>query len=239
MPGGIVRRWRHLPLRRPAPGGLAAARGPQRCDIVAVRTVTLSHRGGCGAVAGAAAARREGPARREGARGAAARPCARRSAAHSRRSTRMPRSCCWDRDARLTACPRLGVARARNANQPHQHHQHRIPGQQWVSAGRRVPGNRTQVALAPPAPRSGCAEPAGTPHNPRFQCVLTQRKPGFTASSGRPSAVRRASGRWPAGARECAAHLPGLATRASAEMSDGLVTVCPSINGMRGRRHED
>ena len=29
------------------------------------------------------------------------------------------------------------------------------------------------------------------------------------------------------------------ATRASAEMSDGLVTVCPSINGMRGRRHED
>jgi len=39
MPGGIVRRWRHLPLRRPAPGGLAAT-------------------GGCGAVPGAAAARR-------------------------------------------------------------------------------------------------------------------------------------------------------------------------------------
>ena len=70
MPGGgIVRRWRHLPLRRPAPGGLAAAREPPRCHIVAVRTATLSHRGGCGAVTGAAAARREGPpgpAEREG-----------------------------------------------------------------------------------------------------------------------------------------------------------------------------
>ena len=64
-----MRHWRHLPLRRPAPGGLAAAREPQRCDIVAVRTATMSHRCGCGAVAGAAAARREGPpgpARREG-----------------------------------------------------------------------------------------------------------------------------------------------------------------------------
>src|SRR5207344_302528 len=47
--------------RRPAPGGLAAARGPSRWDIVAVRTVTMSHRPGCGAVTGAAAARREGP----------------------------------------------------------------------------------------------------------------------------------------------------------------------------------
>ena len=28
MPGRHRRRWRHLPLRRPAPGGLAAARGP-------------------------------------------------------------------------------------------------------------------------------------------------------------------------------------------------------------------
>ena len=70
-----MRRWRHLPLRRPAPGGLAAVRGPQRCHIVAVRTVTMSHRGGCGAVTGAAAARREGPpgpARRERAAGACA-----------------------------------------------------------------------------------------------------------------------------------------------------------------------
>ena len=38
-----MRRWRHLPLRRPAPGGLAAAREPPRCDIVAVRTGTMSH----------------------------------------------------------------------------------------------------------------------------------------------------------------------------------------------------
>jgi hypothetical protein len=60
-----MRHWRHLPLRRPAPGGLAAARGPQRCHIVAVRTATLSHRCGCGGVTGTAAARREGPAGRE------------------------------------------------------------------------------------------------------------------------------------------------------------------------------
>ena len=66
-----MRRWRHLPLRRPAPGGLAAAREPPRCDIVTVRTATMSHRGGCGAVAGAAGSRREGPpgpAGREGCR---------------------------------------------------------------------------------------------------------------------------------------------------------------------------
>ena len=67
-----MRHWRHLPLRRPGPGGLAAAREPPRCDIVAVLTVTMSHRGGCGVVPGAAAARREGPpepARREGQAG--------------------------------------------------------------------------------------------------------------------------------------------------------------------------
>ena len=82
---GIVRPWRHLPLRRPAPGGLAAARGPPRCDSVAVLTVTMSHRGGCGAVTGAAAARREGPPRRggRGARGAAARPALRSPAGNS------------------------------------------------------------------------------------------------------------------------------------------------------------
>ena len=31
--GGIVRHRPHWPLRRPAPGGPTAARGPQRCDI--------------------------------------------------------------------------------------------------------------------------------------------------------------------------------------------------------------
>jgi hypothetical protein len=41
-----VRHWCHLRLGRLAPGGLAAFRGPQRCDIVAVRTATMSHR--CG-----------------------------------------------------------------------------------------------------------------------------------------------------------------------------------------------
>jgi hypothetical protein len=71
MPGGIVRHWRHLPLRRPAPGGLAAARGPARCDIVPVRTGTMWHRAGCGAVAGAAAARREGPPGSAGREGCA------------------------------------------------------------------------------------------------------------------------------------------------------------------------
>jgi len=33
-------------------------------------------------------------------------------------------------------------------------------------------------------------------------------------------------------------HLLGLATRVPAEMSEGAVTVCPSIHGMHGRRHE-
>ena len=64
-----MRHGRHLPLRRPAPGGLAAAREPPRCHIVTVRTATLSHRGGCGAVTGAAAARREGPPSRRGGKG--------------------------------------------------------------------------------------------------------------------------------------------------------------------------
>jgi hypothetical protein len=41
-----VRHGRHLRFGRPVPAGLAASRGPQRCDIVAVRTATMSHRGG-------------------------------------------------------------------------------------------------------------------------------------------------------------------------------------------------
>jgi hypothetical protein len=104
--GGFVRPWRHLPLRGPAPGGLAATRGPARCDIVPVLTGTMSHRAGCGAVAGAAAARREGPpgsARREGCARSRRRPaCLRRPATHSRgaTATRHPcritwYECCW------------------------------------------------------------------------------------------------------------------------------------------------
>jgi hypothetical protein len=87
-----VRRWRHLPLRRPAPGGLAASRGPQRCDIVTVRTATMSHR--CGwrschrrrrsAAGGAAGACAAGGVRAEPPPG---RPGARRPAAHSEGAT--------------------------------------------------------------------------------------------------------------------------------------------------------
>ena len=43
----------------------------------------MSHRGGCGAVTGAAGSRREGPPGREGARGAAARPALRSPAGSS------------------------------------------------------------------------------------------------------------------------------------------------------------
>ena len=75
-----MRRWRHLPLRRPAPGGLAAARGPPRCDIVTVRTVTMStswrlrrrHRCRRSAAGGTAGARAAGGA--SGAGGVRAEP---------------------------------------------------------------------------------------------------------------------------------------------------------------------
>ena len=56
-----MRRWRHLPPGRPAPGGLAAP--------------------GCGAVTGAAAARREGPPGPAGREGCAR--SRRRAAQHS------------------------------------------------------------------------------------------------------------------------------------------------------------
>jgi hypothetical protein len=45
-----VCRWRHLPLRRPGPGGLGAAGGPSRCHIVTVaaRSPVPPRRGGRG-----------------------------------------------------------------------------------------------------------------------------------------------------------------------------------------------
>jgi len=39
----------HLPLRCPAPGPAGGTPGPRRCDSVAVLTVTMWHRRGCGA----------------------------------------------------------------------------------------------------------------------------------------------------------------------------------------------
>ena len=103
--GGIVRRWRHRPLRRPGPGGLAAARGPSRCHIVPVRTVTMSHRGGCGAVTGAAAARREGPPGPAGREG-----CARsRRRPEPVRLRRLPRRA--DLKLSRSATDRLGARR--------------------------------------------------------------------------------------------------------------------------------
>ena len=70
-----MRRWRHLPLRRPAPGGLAAAREPPRCHIVTVRTATMSHRSGmpAGPTAMATAATCASPASRAARRSRRAR----------------------------------------------------------------------------------------------------------------------------------------------------------------------
>jgi hypothetical protein len=53
--GGFLRPWRHLPLRGPGAGRGGGSPGPGRCDTDPVRTGTMWHRPGYGAVAGAGA----------------------------------------------------------------------------------------------------------------------------------------------------------------------------------------
>ena len=67
MPGRH-RAPRASPAAQASRGGRAGGSpGTPRCDIVTVRAVAIAHRDGCGAVTGAAAAWREGPAGRRGA----------------------------------------------------------------------------------------------------------------------------------------------------------------------------
>ena len=67
----------------------------------------------------------------------------------SRRSTSW---CCWPPRGR-TSPPRTSPRDRRLPRDP----------DQWVAAGRHVPGTRTQATPAPSASRFGCAGPAGTP----------------------------------------------------------------------------
>jgi hypothetical protein len=99
-----------------------------------------------------------------------------------------------------------------NGLRSRRHHQHHGPGAPSASERHETPDPVRPSAV-----------------NARFHCVRP-------ASGRRPAGVPRVHGR---SRRRVYGHLPGLATRGSAEMSDGLVTVCPSINGMHGRRHED
>jgi hypothetical protein len=69
--GGILRPWRHLPLRCTAPGPDGGSPGPGRCDSDPVLTGTMWHCPGCGAVARAAAVWREGCRGRRGGPGCA------------------------------------------------------------------------------------------------------------------------------------------------------------------------
>jgi hypothetical protein len=58
--GGILRPWRHLPLRGPASGRGWRQPGPGRCDTDPVLTGTMWHRPGYGTVAAAARSRPRG-----------------------------------------------------------------------------------------------------------------------------------------------------------------------------------
>jgi hypothetical protein len=57
-----MRLWRHLPLRCPRAWAGSWSPGPGRCGMDPVLAGMMWHRPGCGAGAGAAASRREGPA---------------------------------------------------------------------------------------------------------------------------------------------------------------------------------
>ena len=82
----------------------------------------------------------------------------------------------------------------RHPHQHHQHHQHRIRSAGGSWPGRHLPGNRTQVTLAPSASWSGCAGASRNVMEPRIQGVLTPWNPDFSASGGRPGS--RPAGVW-------------------------------------------